>query len=109
MREPSDSFFCDYSSSYQTLLSKAHTPSLYLARQKATITQVFKILNNIALPMTSDFFPIKPNIYNLRDKNKIALCKFNTIHFGKNSFRYRGAKLWNDLPLDIKGICYKYF
>ncbi len=33
----------------------------------------------------------------------ILHCRFKTI-YGRRSFRYSGALLWNKLPLDIKGI-----
>ncbi len=33
----------------------------------------------------------------------ITLCRFKTI-YGRRSFRYSGALLWNKLPLDIKYI-----
>ncbi len=33
----------------------------------------------------------------------IILCRFKT-KYGRRSFRYSGALLWNKLPLDIKDI-----
>ncbi len=33
----------------------------------------------------------------------ITLCRFKTM-YGRRSFRYSGALLWNKLPLDIKDI-----
>ncbi len=33
----------------------------------------------------------------------ITLCHFKTM-YGRRSFRYSRALLWNKLPLDIKGI-----
>ncbi len=33
----------------------------------------------------------------------ITVCRFKTV-YGRRSFRYSGALLWNKLPLDIKDI-----
>lgn len=92
----------DYYSSYQSLLKKANKPSLYLSRQRSVVIQVFKVLNDMALPMTSNHFSIKSMSYSLRDSCKMIIPKYNTITYGKNSFKYRGAQLWNEIPTDAK-------
>ena len=35
---------------------------------------------------------------------RLVQPKIKTETFGKNSFRYKGAKIWNDLPHEIKVI-----
>ena len=41
--------------------------------------------------------PIKETGHNLRKMN-VNAPSFNTITYGKNSFKYRGSVVWNDLP-----------
>ena len=33
----------------------------------------------------------------------------NTVHYGKNSFKYQGSKLWNNLKDEIKSLEYDMF
>ncbi len=40
--------------------------------------------------------------YNLRSTISLKQPKCNTIAYGLNSFWYKGAKIWNDLPNKIK-------
>ncbi len=49
-----------------------------------------------------DLFEEKDNIYNLRSTVSLKQPKCNTVIYGLNSFRYKGAKIWNDLPNEIK-------
>ena len=44
--------------------------------------------------------PIKETGHNLRKMN-VNAPSFNTITYGKNSFKYRGSVLWNDLPKSV--------
>ena len=30
---------------------------------------------------------------------------FSTIRYGKNTFSYQGAHVWNVLPVDFKRVC----
>ncbi len=38
----------------------------------------------------------------LRSTVLLKQPKCNTVTYGLNSFRYKGAKIWNDLPKQIK-------
>ncbi len=40
----------------------------------------------------------KDNIYNLGSTVSLKQPKRNTLTCSLNSFRYKGAKIWNDLP-----------
>ncbi len=39
---------------------------------------------------------------NLRSTVSLKQQKCNRVTYGLNSFRYKGAKIWNDLPNKIK-------
>ncbi len=47
-------------------------------------------------------FNIKELKYSLRDSNIIFQPKFEKVTYGKNTFKYYGAHIWNLLPSEIK-------
>ncbi len=49
-----------------------------------------------------DLFEEKGKIYNLHSTVSLKQPKCNTVTYGLNSFRYKGARKWNDLPNEIK-------
>ena len=77
-------------------------------------TFLFKVLSNSAAPILKDSFTsrnILLNNYNLRNsQTDLTLPKPNR-EFPKRSFKYSGAYLWNNLPLEAKqaqSICTIY-
>ena len=42
------------------------------------------------------------NIRQLRSQNDFFIPQVNTVHFGHDSLRYFGPKLWEIIPNDIK-------
>ena len=84
--------------------------SLVLTRVKMLAEQVYKVLHNLSPPLEATIFTRKPLQYDMRDNFKLALPKFNYSQYGKCSIRYKGAKLWNTRPQDIKNVdCYTDF
>ena len=51
----------------------------------------------------SHTFNVKNTKYDFRDQLCLTLPTFNGIFYGKRSFRYYGAHLWNTLPVHVKG------
>ncbi len=45
-----------------------------------------------------DLFEEKDKIYNLLSIVSLKKSRCGTVMYGLNSFRYKGAKIWNDLP-----------
>jgi hypothetical protein len=68
-------------------------------------TFLYKVLSNSAAPILKDSFTsrnILLNNYNLRNsQTDLTLPKPNR-EFLKRSFKYSGAYLWNNLPLEAK-------
>ncbi len=55
----------------------------------------------VLLQFIRDLFEEKDKIYNLHSTVSLKQPKCNTVTYGLNSFRYKGAKIWNDLPNKI--------
>ena len=68
---------------------------LQLNRMRQITLEVYKTLSNQCPSYLYDMIkPIKETGHNLRKMNVNA----PSIKYGKNSFKYRGSVLWNDLP-----------
>ncbi len=75
---------------------------LYIVRLRNMATEIFKALHGSTPIYIKDLFEEKDKIYNLRSIVSLKQPKCNTVTYGLNSFRYKGAKIWNDLPNKIK-------
>ena len=67
-------------------------------------TMVFKVLNGLAQEYLSDLFirNSESHLWALRNTNTGLQVPKKTTNNGQECFSYRGAKLWNALPLEIK-------
>ncbi len=75
---------------------------LYIGRLRNMATEIFKALHGSTLIYIRDLFEEKDKIHNLRSTVSLKQPKCNTVIYGLNSFRYKGAKIWSDLPNEIK-------
>ncbi len=65
-------------------------------------TEIFKTLHGSTPIYIRDLFEEKDMIYNLRSTVSLKQPKCNLVTYGFDSFRYKGANIWNDLPNKIK-------
>ena len=63
---------------------------------------MFKIKSQTAPSFINELFSHREHAYNMRDNDQFTLPKFNTVTFGRKSFRYYGSKLWTNIPVEIK-------
>ena len=71
----------------------------------ARATFLYKVLNDSAAPTLKDSFidrNISQNNYNLRNSQTDLFLPKPNREFFKRSFKYSGAYLWNNLPLEAK-------
>ena len=92
----------DYSSDYTTLLSRGNHNTILVHRLRYIAIETYKCINKLNPSFLHDVFKAKVLGYNLRDSNLVIQPVVNTVNHGINSFRYHGAKIWNNLPTDIK-------
>ena len=92
----------DYLSPYHVLLEKVKRPTMYVWRMKSIGFEVFKCLHNCSPSYITDMFRISATPYDTRGGTKFIQPKVNTTRNGLKSFRYQGAKIWNELPTSIK-------
>ena len=94
--------FNDKTSSYVSLLEKCGYTTLLLRRIKTIASEVFKSLHNLNPSFMNEMFEMKNLTYDLRDSHILFQPKFKKITYGKNTFKYYGAHIWNVLPNNIK-------
>jgi hypothetical protein len=92
----------DYVNEYPLLLSKASKSTLHLQRTKCFLTMMFKIMNDLGKPFTSDYFEKRITTYDFRSMNTLVKPKPTTTTFGINSFLYQGVTLWNMLTNEMR-------
>ena len=94
----------DFVSSYSVLRNKANKPLLYVNRMRQIMLEIYKNINGISPKYLQGFVTLKENRYCLRNSKNLEIPKFKSIKYGKNSFGYQSAKVWNTLDNDIKDV-----
>ena len=84
------------------LLKRVESEMLHLKRIKIIACEVFKTLHNYNPSFMKDMFTEKQDAYGLRDNRKLVMKQFKKMKYGKNSFSYYGAHIWNMLPSHCK-------
>ncbi len=92
----------DTTSEYRDLLDKTGYDSLHLRRIKTIACEVFKCLFKLSPEFINELFKPKEVNYDLRNNSLLMQPNFKKIRYGKNTFQYYGAHLWNILPNDVK-------
>ena len=88
----------DFSSTYGELLQMNNTCLMYVKRLKKIALEVYNIVNKNSPIYLHDMFLLRENTYNLRNNFKsVSIPKFSCVKYGKRTFKYEGAKLWNSL------------
>ena len=72
-------------------------------RTNHKLTMMYKILRDEApIYLKNDFILSNDGVYNLRGSNVNVILPKPKTNFLKKSFKFSGAKLWNNLPLNTK-------
>jgi hypothetical protein len=64
--------------------------------------QMYKVKHQMAPEYVQELFTRKESTYEIRDNNLFNIPRFKTVSYGKKSFMYYGAKLWANIPKEIK-------
>ena len=88
--------------SYEEICKQDKQLTVYQKCLKNAAVVLYKIRNGTAPEYLNELFSRHISDYELRDNDRLSLPNFNTVKYGKNSFMYFGAKLWNSIPSAIK-------
>ena len=95
----------DYLSSYEELLQTLQDVPIRITILRCIAIEVYKILNDQSPSYLNNLFEVIDVPYDLRDSNVVEQPLVRTVTYGIKSLRYFGAKLWNNLPADLKSAC----
>jgi hypothetical protein len=84
------------------LLEKSKLPSLKTHRIRTIALETFKIINRKSPLFIQDLGIIKNNSYNFRYTNTAEVPRPRTSNYGKQSFRYEAAQVWNSLQNEAR-------
>ena len=99
----------DTSSTYEELLQRRKQSTLHVSRMRLIALEIFKSINNLNPAFMKDLFEFKMLTHDFRDQHKLVMPSFNTLRYGRNTFTYYGAHLYNSLPAHIKVTEYSTF
>ena len=88
--------------SYEELCKQEKQLSVFKRCVKNAAILLYKVRKDIAPKYLNELFETQNSQYEMRDNDRLSLPSFNTVKYGKNSFMYWGAKLWNNIPVEIK-------
>jgi ribonuclease P/MRP protein subunit RPP40 len=89
-------------SSYDELLKRAKVPSVLTKWKRMLATEVYKSIHNMSPSYIQELFHVNPTTYDLRASKLLLKPKCSSVTHGINSLSFQGAKLWNELPNDVK-------
>ena len=94
--------YLDTDSNYNELLDRADLATLHLGRMRTLATEVYKSIHKLNPPYIQDLYKPKITTHNLRAQNNLHIPRVNSTTYGLHSSSYLGAKIWNELPQNIK-------
>ena len=95
--------FSNYDANAETLFQELGWYNLSSQRNLSKSLLVYKTLNNLTPGYLTSRFTWRENSgYNLRDSVNKLQVPLPRTEYGKRSFSYSGAVLWNNLPVDLR-------
>ena len=93
----------DNRSTFKQLLEKDNSVSIHSRNLQALAIEMFKVYKEQGPEILSDVFPLNSqSAYHVRSHAYFATRPTRTVHYGENSLRYLGQKIWELIPSHIK-------
>ena len=93
----------DQKSSFDELLHNDKSYTIHQRNIQTLALEIFKTKNNLNPKFMEDIFLERKDIgYNLQKKGELESMNINTVHFGEDTLRYLGYKIWKLVPDDMK-------
>ena len=99
--------FNDFSSSYEALLEKVNMPTFHISRIRLIANETFKFLHKLSTVYLHDLHDLvsyKEPSYSFRYDNIVDLPRVRTIRYGRSTFCYEAAGVWNSLPNELRKV-----
>ena len=88
--------------SFSELLDLDNSVTVHQKNLQVLVTEIYKVKNGIAPDIMNDIFELQNPSYNLRSScNQFRRENVKTVHYGIQSVRYLGPKIWELVPNNI--------
>ena len=87
---------------FEVFLEKHHDFSILQRNLQVLMTEIYKIVNDIAPPIMNSLFTFRLNQHNLRNFQELSTEKRNAANYGLETVTYRAPVLWAKLPSEYK-------
>ena len=92
----------DENRSFEDLLEMDGSVRIHHRNIQAMAVEMFKVKHGIGTNIMGDIFIKRDNNRGVRRSNEFYLPQVNTVHYGHDSLRFFGCKIWGIIPGDIK-------
>ena len=87
---------------FQELLDMDDSITIHQKNLQRLATEMYKAKNKISPIPIRELFTEQVNVHDLRNKRCWEIPKVRTVGYGTETIRYRGPKIWELLPTEIK-------
>ena len=96
-------FYNDYKSDFKELLERDHSFIIHERNIQYLANEAYKVKNRLSPVIMNAVFQFgKNSVHELRSGNYLQRTNIQTVHFGSESIKALGAKLWHLVPAEIK-------
>ena len=92
----------DNESTFEDLLKKDNSLSIYHKNIRLLGTELYKVKNNLPTHLMSEIFDLANIDCYLRSQTDFKQGPVNKVNYGLKSLRYLAPKIWNIIPLEIR-------
>ena len=98
--------FDDHTNNFTQLLEKERESTIHQRNIQALMKEIYKFTNNLFPPIMDPMFQFRENSYNLRKFQQLVSSAKKTTNMSLETISYRGPKLRNLVPQEIKELAY---
>ena len=77
-------------------------PTLHISRLRCIAAEAYRCIYNLSPEYIRDLVELKQSVYNFRYTNTARVLTVKTTAYGKSSFRFEAARVWNSLPNEMR-------
>ena len=92
----------DNESTFEDLLKKDNSLSIYHKNIRLLGIELYKVKNNLPTHLMSEIFDLANIDCYLRSQTDFKQGPVNKVNYGLKSLRYLAPKIWNIIPLEIR-------
>ena len=87
---------------FQQLLQKDNSVTIHVRNNQKLAIEMYKVKNNLSPLPVQELFKQRVDRYNLRKERFWEVPRVHTVNYGTETLRYRGIKIWDLVPENIK-------